>query len=60
MLDIDPEALDAFDLTEAVEHILIAFGTLTLDRETIALVRLVIGECDRFPEIGAAFTKPPS
>lgn len=55
MLEIDPEALDAFELTEAVEHMLIAFGTLTLDKETISLVRLVIGECERFPELAAAF-----
>ena len=57
MLEIDPEALDHFELTAAVEHILIAFGTLTLDKETIALVRLVIGECDRFPELAATFNE---
>lgn len=55
MLEIDPGALDAYELTDAVEHILIAFGELTLDKETIALVRLVIGECDRFPELAATF-----
>jgi AcrR family transcriptional regulator len=55
MLEIDPSALDAYDLTEALEHILIAFGSLTLHKETIALVRLVIGECDRFPELAATF-----
>lgn len=55
MLEIDPEALDAYEMTEAVEHMLIAFGTLTLDKETIALVRLVIGECERFPELAATF-----
>jgi AcrR family transcriptional regulator len=55
MLEVDPSALDAYELTDAVEHILIAFGELTLDEETIALVRLVIGECDRFPELAATF-----
>jgi AcrR family transcriptional regulator len=55
MLEIDPGALDAYELTDAVEHILIAFGELTLDKETIALVRLVIGESDRFPELAATF-----
>ncbi len=55
MLEIDPDALDAYDLTDALEHILIAFGSLTLHRETIAMVRLVIGECDRFPELAATF-----
>jgi AcrR family transcriptional regulator len=55
MLEVDPAALDVYDLTEAVERILIAFGSLTLNTETIALVRLVIGECDRFPELAATF-----
>lgn len=55
MLEIDPDALDAYELTEAVEHMLVSFGTLTLDKDTIALVRLVIGECERFPEIATMF-----
>ncbi|MEA2768049.1 MAG: hypothetical protein QOD93_1011, partial [Acetobacteraceae bacterium] len=36
-------------------RILIAYGELTLDAETIAILRLVIAECDHFPEIAAAF-----
>ena len=55
MLEIDPDALDAYELTEAIEHMLVSFGTLTLDQETISLVRLVIGECERFPELAATF-----
>lgn len=55
MLAIDDEALRALDLAEALEHILIAYGKLTLATETIALLRLVIGECDRFPEIATTF-----
>jgi len=55
MLDFDPKALDSSDLEKAVEHILLAFGSLTLEKETIALVRLVIGESDRFPELAATF-----
>jgi AcrR family transcriptional regulator len=55
MLAIDDEVLRALDLPAALEHILIAYGTLTLDAETIAISRLVIGESDRFPEIAAAF-----
>jgi AcrR family transcriptional regulator len=55
MLEIDEEAVGALDLAAALEHILIAYGTLTLDAETIAIYRLVIGESDRFPEIAAAF-----
>ncbi len=34
---------------------LIAFGTLTLEGETIAIYRLVPSESDRFPEIAATF-----
>ena len=39
----------------ALEHILIAYGALALDAETIAINRLVIAESDRFPEIAVAF-----
>jgi AcrR family transcriptional regulator len=52
---IDAGALDAYELTEATERILIAYGTLTLDAETIALIRLVLAEGDRFPELAATF-----
>jgi AcrR family transcriptional regulator len=55
MLEIDPHALDAYELKDAIEHMLISYGTLTLEKETIALVRVVIGECDRFPELAATF-----
>ncbi len=55
MLEIDDGTVGTLDLPTALERILIAFGALTLDAETIALVRLVIGESDRFPEIAAAF-----
>ncbi len=55
MLELDPEALDAFALEDALERMLVTYGSLTLDGETIAMIQLVIGECDRFPEIAAAF-----
>jgi AcrR family transcriptional regulator len=55
MLEIDANALDALPLTEALERMLIAYGTLTLSDEAIAMNRLVLGECDRFPEIAATF-----
>ena len=55
MLDIDAEALDALPLDKALERMLAAYGTLTLDGESIAMQRLVLGECDRFPEIAASF-----
>ena len=55
MLDIDDEALDALPLDKALERMLAAYGTLTLDGESIAIQRLVLGECDRFPELAASF-----
>jgi AcrR family transcriptional regulator len=55
MLEIDDEVVGALDLAAALEHILIAYGTLALDAEVIAINRLVIAESDRFPEIAAAF-----
>jgi AcrR family transcriptional regulator len=55
LLEIDAHALDALPLPKALERMLIAYGTLTLSEETIAMNRLVLGECDRFPEIAATF-----
>ncbi|HLH10543.1 MAG TPA: TetR/AcrR family transcriptional regulator [Methylovirgula sp.] len=55
MLDTSDDVVGGLDLAEALERILVAYGKLTLDAETIALSRLVIGESDRFPEIAAAF-----
>ena len=55
MLDIDAEALEALPLEKALERMLAAYGALNLNEETIAMHRLVLGECDRFPEIAASF-----
>jgi AcrR family transcriptional regulator len=55
MLEVDADALDALSLTEALERMLIAYGTLTLSEDAIAINRLVLGERDRFPEIAATF-----
>ncbi|MDB5363028.1 MAG: TetR family transcriptional regulator [Rhodospirillales bacterium] len=55
MLTFDDSASDGVDPAAGLERILIAYGTLTLADETIAINRLVIGECDRFPEIAAMF-----
>ncbi|MDQ0470994.1 TetR/AcrR family transcriptional regulator [Labrys wisconsinensis] len=55
MLAIDQEALAPLGLETGLERILVAYGQLTLDPETIAINRLVIGESERFPEIGKAF-----
>ena len=57
MLAIDASAIGGLDVTEGLERIMIAFGVLTLSRETIAINRLVIAECERFPELAATFYK---
>jgi AcrR family transcriptional regulator len=55
MIEFEAEALEALPLPEAVERMLIAYGSLTLNDETIAMNRLVIRECDQFPEVATAF-----
>jgi hypothetical protein len=49
-LEADPAALHKLDAAAAVERILIAFGTLTLEAGTIAMTRLVIGEARAYAE----------
>ena len=61
MLEIDETALDAIcDTEQALERCWSPTARLTLDSETIAIIRLVLGECERFPEIGEAFYEAPS
>lgn len=55
ILEMDEEHLDGLPVDEALEHILIAYGSLTFDPDTVSSLRLVLAECDRFPEIAAAF-----
>jgi AcrR family transcriptional regulator len=55
MLEIDTNALDALPTSEALERMLIAYGTLMLSQRTIAMHRLVICECDQFPEVATTF-----
>ncbi len=55
MLNVDDPVLADLPLETALERILTAFGNLTLNDETIALFRLVIGESDRFPEVATSF-----
>jgi AcrR family transcriptional regulator len=55
VVEIEPDALDALALPEALERMLLAYGTLVLSERTIAMHRLVIRECDQFPEVAAAF-----
>lgn len=48
-------AIDPHDAQAALTQMLTAFGALTLEARTVALSRLVIGECRAFPEVGEAF-----
>jgi AcrR family transcriptional regulator len=45
----------AEDLGVRLERLLTAYGNLAFDPEVIAVYRLVIGECGRFPELGRTF-----
>jgi len=49
------DVVDEPDLTKALTIMLIDCATFTLGEEVIGLNRLVIAECDRFPEIAEAF-----
>jgi len=42
-------------LAEAIERMLIGYGSLTLSEEAIAMKRLVIRECGQFPAVATAF-----
>jgi AcrR family transcriptional regulator len=55
MLSLDGLEDDGADLAAQLERLLIAFGNLVFDPDTIAVYRLVLGECSRFPEIGRTF-----
>src|SRR5262245_6923820 len=57
ILEMDHEHLDGLPLDEALEHMLIAYGTLTFDPETVCTVRLVHVERGRFPEIANSFSE---
>ena len=54
-LAINPHAHANEDLRTGLERMLTAYGMLTLSDDTINIIRLVIGESDRFPELAASF-----
>jgi AcrR family transcriptional regulator len=54
-LPLEEKELARMALTEGLEHILTAYGRLTLSEETIFMTRLVLAESDRFPELAAVF-----
>ena len=55
MLAFDEQVVGELELGSALERILVAYGHLTLEKETTAIIRLALSECERFPEIGEAF-----
>ena len=55
MLEIDADGLNGLPIAEALERMLVAYGTLTLSEQSIAIHRLVISESGKFPEIRSAF-----
>jgi AcrR family transcriptional regulator len=54
-LEADETHPPVSDIVSSLAHLLIAYGRLTLDPETIAINRLVVAEAERFPEIAATF-----
>jgi AcrR family transcriptional regulator len=55
VFEVDQDVDNLCDPAAALERMLIAYGTLTLEARTIAMIRLVFGECGAFPEIAATF-----
>jgi AcrR family transcriptional regulator len=55
LLALDPSTLAVADLHQGLERMLTAYGMLTLSDDTVTIMRLVIGESDRFPEIATSF-----
>jgi AcrR family transcriptional regulator len=55
MIAVEFESLQTHDVVKGLEHILIEFGLLVLSPDTVAILKLVISESDRFPEIVTSF-----
>lgn len=55
MAGLDGSIGGAEDLAAGLERVLLALGLLTLSPAVVAMTRLVIAECDRFPEIARTF-----
>ncbi|MFK4771385.1 MULTISPECIES: TetR/AcrR family transcriptional regulator [Rhizobium] len=55
LLKLDVDVLEKLGLEEALIRILFAYGSLTLSERTVRLMRLVVSESDRFPDLAAAF-----
>ncbi len=55
MMAVDEEAVAALPVAVALERIMGEYALLTLSEETIAVLKLVIAESDRFPELASNF-----
>lgn len=54
-LALDQSTLATMDLRQALERLLTTYGMLTMSDDTVDMMRLVIAESDRFPEIATSF-----
>ncbi|MGG6898008.1 MULTISPECIES: TetR/AcrR family transcriptional regulator [Rhizobium] len=54
-LALDQSTLATMDLREGLERLLTAYGMLTMSDDTVDMMRLIIAESDRFPEIAKSF-----
>ena len=52
---LDLGAVDTLDAQAAIAQMLTLYGILTLEPRTVAMTRLVLGECRAFREVGDAF-----
>ncbi|MEP9378706.1 TetR/AcrR family transcriptional regulator [Aquabacter sp. CN5-332] len=52
---IEDTGLDALALDASLERILISYGILTLGRDAILMLQLVVSERGRFPELASTF-----
>jgi AcrR family transcriptional regulator len=57
LLAQDASTLATVDLRQGLEQMLTAYGMLALSDDTVTIMRLVIGESDRFPELATSFYK---
>ena len=55
LLRLDISALRDHPIADGLERILSAYGELTLSERTVTLLKLIVSESDRFPEIATAF-----
>ncbi|MBD9570956.1 MULTISPECIES: TetR/AcrR family transcriptional regulator [Ensifer] len=55
VLEADEENLEDLGVRGGLVHLLAAYGHLVLSHDTIAIIRLVLAEAERFPEVAATF-----